>query len=291
MAVRESSIGAMLRASREDLQKTQKEVAEYVGVSEGTISRWESGYTDSMRRDKIARLSKVLNISPLDILGIEDQTGFLPQVSSRVTIDNTSPFYTIYQAYICRPDAVQKEMVKRFGSMDATFSRKVSKLLLKSGHIDKFMEGTGLSFSSVGKLMQGETIQTTPDEAEKIAAYFHADVVDLFFDAGKPVHIEPTLTHHGYYLEPIVNDYLKEYKAKKKDRDICHKLLCDEKVNTLIDETLKLIKEDRALDEFDEDDAYHAIAMNMANEPEKFLDDVTLGPRPLYHDVRTKFGF
>lgn len=51
---------------------SMKELAEKVGVSEGTISRWESGDIANMRRDKIAALSDVLGISPMTILGIEE---------------------------------------------------------------------------------------------------------------------------------------------------------------------------------------------------------------------------
>ena len=50
---------------------TMKEVANAVGVSEGAVSRWESGDINNMRRDRIYRLSQVLDISPLLILGIE----------------------------------------------------------------------------------------------------------------------------------------------------------------------------------------------------------------------------
>ena len=40
-----------------------KQLAEKVGVAEGTISRWESGKIKDMRRDKIKALAKALDIS------------------------------------------------------------------------------------------------------------------------------------------------------------------------------------------------------------------------------------
>jgi transcriptional regulator with XRE-family HTH domain len=46
-----------------------KEIAEHVGVSEGTISRWESGEIANMRRDKIMLLADALDISPALIMG------------------------------------------------------------------------------------------------------------------------------------------------------------------------------------------------------------------------------
>lgn len=52
---------------------TMREVAEQIGVSEGTISRWESGAIGNMRRDNIVGLSRVLGISPIDIMGWGDE--------------------------------------------------------------------------------------------------------------------------------------------------------------------------------------------------------------------------
>lgn len=57
-------IGAFLKLTRQEKDLTQKEVADAVGVSEGTVSRWESGKIGNMRRDKIEALAKVLDIDP-----------------------------------------------------------------------------------------------------------------------------------------------------------------------------------------------------------------------------------
>ena len=54
----------LIKSRRIELGLTMKEVADAVGVSEGTISRWESGHIANMRRDKIVALAKVLQISP-----------------------------------------------------------------------------------------------------------------------------------------------------------------------------------------------------------------------------------
>jgi len=58
----------IIRNRRLELGFTMKEVADMVGVSEGTISRWESGHIANMRRDKIVALAKVLQISPSTIM-------------------------------------------------------------------------------------------------------------------------------------------------------------------------------------------------------------------------------
>lgn len=45
-----------------------KQVAEAVGVSEATVSRWESGQIANMRRDRISTYAKVLQVRPTFIM-------------------------------------------------------------------------------------------------------------------------------------------------------------------------------------------------------------------------------
>ena len=68
------AIKDILKNRRIELHLTMKEVADKVGVSEGTISRWESGDIENMRRDKIMALAKALQISPAVIMEWEDPT-------------------------------------------------------------------------------------------------------------------------------------------------------------------------------------------------------------------------
>ena len=57
-----------LKERRKLLGYTLEEVAEMVGVSKTAVFKWETGGTENMKRDKIAKLAKVLEISPLDIV-------------------------------------------------------------------------------------------------------------------------------------------------------------------------------------------------------------------------------
>ena len=59
----------LIRNRRIELGLTMKELAELIGVSEGTISRWESGEISNMKRDKIQLLAKALGVSPSVIMG------------------------------------------------------------------------------------------------------------------------------------------------------------------------------------------------------------------------------
>lgn len=62
-------INEILKARREELSLTLEDVASKVGVNSSTVSRWESGNINNMRRDRIAKLSEVLQISPSVIMG------------------------------------------------------------------------------------------------------------------------------------------------------------------------------------------------------------------------------
>lgn len=62
----------ILKCRRKELNLSQKDIANYVGVSEATVSRWESGNIANMGRDKIALLSQILRISPSVIAGYDD---------------------------------------------------------------------------------------------------------------------------------------------------------------------------------------------------------------------------
>lgn len=62
-----------LENRRKELGLTLEEVGNYVGVSKSTVKKWETGSIDNMKRDKIALLAQILQVSPLTILGIEEK--------------------------------------------------------------------------------------------------------------------------------------------------------------------------------------------------------------------------
>lgn len=59
----------ILKRRRLELGLTMLDVANAVGVSEATVSRWESGNIANMKRSRIAALAKVLQINPGIIMG------------------------------------------------------------------------------------------------------------------------------------------------------------------------------------------------------------------------------
>ncbi len=63
-----------LRLRRLELHLTLNDVADAVGVCNTTVSRWENGDISSMRCDKVSLLADVLHVSPMFILGFDDDT-------------------------------------------------------------------------------------------------------------------------------------------------------------------------------------------------------------------------
>ncbi|SCG82675.1 transcriptional regulator, Cro/CI family [Proteiniborus sp. DW1] len=71
-----NDIKDIIKNRRIELGLTQLDIAKAVGVSEATVSRWESGDIGDMKRSRIATLAKVLRISPNVIMGWKDEDDF-----------------------------------------------------------------------------------------------------------------------------------------------------------------------------------------------------------------------
>ncbi len=66
----------ILKSRRTELGLTMLDIAKAVGVSEATVSRWESGDIADMKRSRIAALAKILKISPNVIMGWKEEDSF-----------------------------------------------------------------------------------------------------------------------------------------------------------------------------------------------------------------------
>lgn len=58
-----------IKARRLQLGLTTDDVAKVVGVSNATISRWETGTIKNQRRDKLELLAVALKVTPAEMLG------------------------------------------------------------------------------------------------------------------------------------------------------------------------------------------------------------------------------
>ena len=66
------TVGEIIYNRRKELGLTLEEIGNATGVSKSTVKKWENGYIANMRRDKIEKLAKVLQISPIVLLGIDN---------------------------------------------------------------------------------------------------------------------------------------------------------------------------------------------------------------------------
>ncbi|MDD3491257.1 MAG: helix-turn-helix domain-containing protein [Paludibacter sp.] len=66
--------GAIIKKRRIELGLTLLDIAEACGVSDATVSRWESGNIGNMKTSRIADLAEILKLSPLVLLGMEKNT-------------------------------------------------------------------------------------------------------------------------------------------------------------------------------------------------------------------------
>lgn len=81
-----------LKERRKELGLTMLEVANMIGVSEATVSRWESGDIANMRRDKIVSLAKALQVHPSFIMGLEDNAERSPLENNSLVFKNQVAF-------------------------------------------------------------------------------------------------------------------------------------------------------------------------------------------------------
>ena len=76
---------------RKELGLTMKEVADSIGVSEATVSRWESGAIANMRRDRIAKYASILDVSPTFIMTGEtesDEPNAIDKENNPIVLDD-----------------------------------------------------------------------------------------------------------------------------------------------------------------------------------------------------------
>lgn len=133
-----------LRQRRKELGLTMKQVADAVGVSEATISRYESGNIRNMRRDRIDKYAKVLRVNLLDMIEFEDQVDELNKAFAkdyevlmgylRERFDNADEVNAAYELIIRLPmlnEAGINRMIERFDEL-SRFDEYKSATLLES---------------------------------------------------------------------------------------------------------------------------------------------------------------
>lgn len=72
MEYKDMELKDIIKLRRKELNLNLLDVAKACNVSEATVSRWESGNIGQMKRNRIAALSKVLDLSPAILVGTTD---------------------------------------------------------------------------------------------------------------------------------------------------------------------------------------------------------------------------
>lgn len=96
-----------LKNRRLELGLSMREVANALGLSPSTVSRYENGNIDNMGIDKLEALSKVLRCSPGYLMGWEDNP--TPLLCSDLSYDE-SRFLALFRSL--NPDG-QKKLAER----------------------------------------------------------------------------------------------------------------------------------------------------------------------------------
>lgn len=87
-------INNIIKQRREELGLSQEYIAKAVGVSKATVSRWESGEIENLRRNRIYNLSKVLQISPNDLLCDDQELSYKKKAT--YAEDHDAPLLDVY---------------------------------------------------------------------------------------------------------------------------------------------------------------------------------------------------
>lgn len=110
-----SKIGARIKATREELGYTQKDLAEELGFNKSTIQRYESGGIKKIKIPVIQAIAATLNVNPEWLLYKSDKKE--PNIPSPVDVD---------------PDMFILYMYKRLDTEDRAEIRGEMKQMLKS---------------------------------------------------------------------------------------------------------------------------------------------------------------
>lgn len=127
----------ILKNRRVELGYTLDDIARQVGVSSPTVSRWERGDIQNMKRDKIVKLAAALDISPAVIMGW----------------DNTADRQFENIKNLSTPDAHAVPVLGRICCGDGTFTEDSYDgyfVLDKSIHADFCLEARGDSMTDAG---------------------------------------------------------------------------------------------------------------------------------------------
>lgn len=102
-----------IKSRREELGYTLEEVGKMVGVGKSTVRKWEQGMISNMGRDKIAKLSQALRISPLYLVmdDYQNREEFdIYPIYSKLNPNNKNVVYNIAEEKLTEQNTTQTVM-------------------------------------------------------------------------------------------------------------------------------------------------------------------------------------
>lgn len=67
------NMGDLIKKLRLEKGMTLEDLGDKVGVGKSTVRKWENGMIANMKRDKIDKVAKALDVSPAYLMGWEDE--------------------------------------------------------------------------------------------------------------------------------------------------------------------------------------------------------------------------
>lgn len=85
-----TDIGNIIKKLRLENNMTLEQLGDRVGVGKSTVRKWENGIIANMRRDNIAKIAEVFNVSPAYLMGWDNNvvpiSGIIKQNKSGISI-------------------------------------------------------------------------------------------------------------------------------------------------------------------------------------------------------------
>ncbi len=111
----ENDLSRKIRDLRSQHGLTLEQVAQQVGVGKSTVRKWETGFIENMRRDKIAKLASALHTSPAYLMGWEDNPQPVHTAAPASTLSATDQDLT----------AAEQILIKDFRTLNAEGQQKL----------------------------------------------------------------------------------------------------------------------------------------------------------------------
>ena len=106
-------MGDRIKRLRSENHMTLEELGNKVGVGKSTVRKWENGIIANMRRDKIAKLSAALGVSPAYLMGWESSTTSSPKkVDSSEELVNNQKKVLTYSKSLLSAQQMEEELLE-----------------------------------------------------------------------------------------------------------------------------------------------------------------------------------